>query len=252
MNRFWGHTLSAAVLAATAGSTAPGCAHNDASMFVHGVLFPPTPSAGVCTYTFAPTSPQLSSGTVDFILTDGYAPEFLVGSTLIPQGNSATPDSETARIEIQGAIVQVVDPAENNATIEYNTVLTSGFIDPASGSTPSYGGVQLSIMNAVAVAHFAPPVVAPPFPPAPAKIAIVYVTFFGQTLGGQNLQSNQFQFPVNVCSGCLVTFPAGAAAGYCKAASTTATAIPCEVGQDQSSDCTLCPFTATSYCSVVK
>jgi hypothetical protein len=241
MNRFWGHTLSAAVLAVAAGSAAPGCAHNDASMFVHGVLYPPIPSGGICTYTFAPTALELAIGTVDGeVALGGYTPEFLVGSTLIPQGNQATPDSETARIEIQGAIVQVVDPAENNATIEYNTVLTTGFIEPASGAAPSYGGTSLTIMDAAAVQHFTPPL------GDPAKVAIVYVTFFGQTLGGQNLQSNQYQFPVDVCAGCLVTFPAGAPAGYCAGSSTSATVEACILGQDQSTDCTFC--SAIPYC----
>ena len=50
MNRFCGHTLSAAVLAVAAGAAIPACAHDDASIFVHGVLFPRTP-----TETPAPT-----------------------------------------------------------------------------------------------------------------------------------------------------------------------------------------------------
>jgi hypothetical protein len=234
MNRFWGHTLSAAVVAATAGSATPGCAHNDASMFVHGVLFPPTPSAGTCTYNFDPTAPELAFGTVDGEVTESYTPEFLVGSTLIPQGNQATPDSETARIEIQGAVVQVVDPA-SNATLEDATVLTSGIIEPASGSVPSYGGVALSIMDAAAIKHFTPAAYGDP-----SNIAVVYITFFGQTLGGQTLQSNQYQFPVDVCHGCLVTYPAGSPTGYCKAASSSAVFQACQPGQDQVSDCTYC------------
>ena len=140
---------------------------------------------------------------------------------MIAQGNQATPDSETARIEIQGAIVQVVDPAENNATIENNTVLTAGIIEPASGSVPSYAGVGRNIMDAAAIAHFTPALIG-----ARAKIALVYVTFFGQTLGGQNLQSNQYQFPVDVCAGCLVTFPpADDERGYCTALGPSTDAI---------------------------
>jgi hypothetical protein len=242
MNRFWGHTLSAAVVAATAGSATPGCAHNNASMFVHSVLAPPTPSAGSCTYNNDPTSPVLSSGTVDGLVTDYYNPAFLIGSTLIPQGNQATPDSETARIEVQGAIVQVVDPA-TNATIEDATVLTSAIIEPASGSVPSYAGAFLNIMDAAAIAHFTPSA-----PLAPSKIALVYVTFFGQTLGGQDLQSDQYQFPVDVCAGCLVTYPAGEdPPTYCVGASTSAVFEACQSGMDQTTDCTYCSGTST-YC----
>jgi hypothetical protein len=161
------------------------------------------------------------------------------------KGIRRPPDSETARIEIQGAIVQVVDPAENNATIEYNTVLTAGIIEPASGSVPSYTGVGLNIMDAAAVAHFTPALVG-----APSKIALVYVTFFGQTLGGQNLQSDQYQFPVDVCAGCLVTFPSGTTnvAVYCTGPSTDAIVQACVAGQDQSTDCTYCSG-SSPYCA---
>ena len=98
MNRFWGHTLSAAVLTVAAGTAIPACAHNDASIFVHGVLLPPTPNGNACIYTADPTAALINHGVVDGALTDNYSPEFLVGSTLIPKGNLATPDSETARL----------------------------------------------------------------------------------------------------------------------------------------------------------
>jgi hypothetical protein len=243
MNRFWGHSLSVAGLAVAAACAAPACAHDDATLFVHGVLYPPTPSAGVCSYTADPTSPALVRGLVDGALRTNYTPAFLLGNTLIPQGNATTPDSETARIEIQGGIVQVVDPTDNS-TWENNTVLASTIIEPASGIQPSYSTLSLSVMDAKAIAHFTPPLVTTnaPATTAPAtNLALVYVTFFGQTLGGQSVQSNQYQFPVDVCDGCLVTAPTGAPPGYCQGAVAIATSfVACEVGQDQVVDCQEC------------
>jgi hypothetical protein len=232
MNRFWGHTLSVAVLAVAAGSAVPACAHDDASLFVHGVLDPPPPSGTTCLYTADPTAAHLSHGIVDGLLRDNYSPEFLVGSTLIARGNPSTPDSETARIEIQGAIVQVVDPA-TNATLENNTVLTSALVEPASGAQPSYTALGATIMDAAAIAHFRTG--------TGTRIALVYVTFFGQTLGGQTVQSNQYQFPVDVCFGCLVTVPPGAVSGYCQGKVPLASPnVACAPGQDQYSDCQAC------------
>ena len=46
-------------------------------------------------------------------------------------------------------------------------------------------------MDAQAIKHFTPASAA-----EPSKIAVVYVTFYSETLGGQTVQSNQFQFPV--------------------------------------------------------
>ena len=125
MNRFWGHTLSAAVLTVVAGIAIPACAHDDASIFVTGVLYPPTPNGQSCTYSADPTAPLLSRGLVDGAVTDNYSPEFLVGSTLVPKGNPSIPNSETARVEIQGTLIKVVDPVDNSVW-ENNTVLTSG------------------------------------------------------------------------------------------------------------------------------
>ncbi len=247
MIRFWGQTLSVAVLAAAAGSAVPACAHDDASIYVDGVLAPPPPSGNVCIYNPDPTAAHIAQGYVDSALRSDYQPEFLLGSTLIQQGNANTPDSETARVEIQGAIVQVIDPATNE-TVEDNTVLTSGLIEPAAGSAPSYLATNASIMNKVALDHFAPEpaLTKQGFPVSfpPPKIALVNVTFYGVTLGGQSVQSNQYQFPVTVCWGCSVVVPPGAPTGaldYCagKSAMTTSD-IPCTAGQDQNTDCQIC------------
>ena len=136
MNRFWGHSLSAALFAAAAGTAIPACAHDDASIFVHGVLAPPTPNGNVCVYTPDPTSPLIARGVVDGALTDNYSPEFLVGNQLIQRGNSATPDTETARVEIQGTIIKVTDPIDNSVW-ENNSVLTAGILAPAAGAAPA-------------------------------------------------------------------------------------------------------------------
>jgi hypothetical protein len=82
------------------------------------------------------------------------------------------------------------------------------------------------------------------------------VRFFGHTLGGESVESNEFGFPVQICNGCLVSFPAAeqslslptpncALAG---ASGSTATSVPCIIGQDLSVDCSACQGRAV--CSV--
>jgi hypothetical protein len=247
MNRFWGQTLSVAMLAAAAGSAVPACAHNDASLYVDGVLAPPTPTGGECVYTPDPTSPHISIGEVDGALADHYSAEFLLGNTLIAQGNSATPNAETSRIEIQGAIIQVIDPA-TNATVESNTVLTTALLEPASGTTPSYAATSATIMNKAAVQHFTPA-------GNGSNIAQVNVTFYGVTLGGQSIQSNVYQFPVEVCSKCLIYVPAGAPTGatlnYCAGKSPLADSVSaCHPGMDQPEDCQFCYAGPGSTCDL--
>ena len=127
-----------------------------------------------------------------------------------------------------------MDPTDNSVW-ENNTVLTAGILEPASGSAPGYSAISANIMDAKAVQHFTPAA------GAASKLAVVNVTFYGVTLGGQSIQSDVFQFPVDVCYGCLVSSPPGAAKGYCSGATpSSSTTVACVIGQDQPTDCQKC------------
>jgi hypothetical protein len=118
-----------------------------------------------------------------------------------------------------------------------NTVLTAGTIEPAVGVVPSYAALSTTIMDAAAIKHFTPP-----FPFAPSKLAVVHMKYFGVTLGGQSIESNDYQFPVDVCNSCLIYFPPNAVAqNYCSGAvASQGTVKACVVGQDQAADCQAC------------
>jgi hypothetical protein len=246
MNRFWGHAVTTAVLTVAAGTAFPACAHDDSTLYVQGVLFPPTPAANVCTYTVSNTAPMLARGTVDAALTTAYSPEFLLGSQMKLQANPDNVRAETSRINIQGALVRVVDPADGSVQ-EDATVLTAGTIEPAQGPTSSYLAIGATIMDQKAIAHFDPGA------GNPSKLAVAYIKFYGQTLGGQSIESEEYQYPVDVCNGCLVFFPAEPTAqklhDYCSGAlpPTSTQLIPCSVGQDQRVDCQLC-FASSPTC----
>jgi hypothetical protein len=201
---------------------------------------------------------MIATGRVDGALSPtAYTPSFLLGSALVAQGNPTTPQAETSTLTIQGADVRVVDPVDNSQWMN-NDVLTAGTIEPASGATPSYLAISASIMDSGAIAHFLPaaPTVLPGVErPAPAKLAEVYVKFHGTTLGGAYVESDEFLFPVYVCNGCLVTFPAGSiptqpntTSAYCSGTvASTSTAEACTPGQDQSIDCQQC-FALDAVC----
>src|SRR5262249_39661962 len=120
-----------------------------------------------------------------------------------------------------------------------NTVLSSGSLDPGQGNEPAYASFAVTLMNAKALAHFDPGAVG-----APSKIAIAYVKVYGQTLGGVSVETNEIQFPIYVCHGCLVSIPSGAATtNYCAGGTTSASTnvkVPCVQGWDQVVDCSLC------------
>jgi hypothetical protein len=79
---------------------------------------------------------------------------------------------------------------------------------------------------------------------------VARVRVFGDTLGGQEIESNEYSFPIFVCEGCLVTYPVDAAdpdqgpgVYLCELSSDEATVVPdqiCALGQDVVVPCTIC------------
>ena len=239
MNRLCARALTTTALAALAGCVFPACAHDDASIFIRHVMAPPTTqgTGGICFYQSDPAQPYITQGTADAALASSYSPEILVANQLTTRGSTEEVRAETSRVTIQGAIVRVVDPVDGSVQMD-NTVLASATLDPGTGTTPSYAAVGVTMMNSAALAHFDPG-----SRTNPARLAVAYVKVFGQTLGGQSLESNEFQFPISVCHGCLVDIPVDALKNdWCKtthAASSTVLS-PCRIGQDQAIDCSLC------------
>ena len=66
-----------------------------------------------------------------------------------------------------------------------------------------------------------------------------YTRAFGTTLGVQHVESNEYEFPIVVCYGCLVSGLEGSPP-TCPAAIPSATTAACFTGQDQPTDCHFC------------
>ena len=247
MTRIRGRVVALATFGTVLGLLASACAHNDASMIVVGVLAPPTPQNGTCAYTADPTQATISSGALDVGLLSSYTPELLVGNQLAARANETDLQAETAVIVMQGAVVHVYDT--NNNEINSFTSLSSGFINPGTGGAPGYGPMSLTIIDPKTAQDLQASL-----PILGHQRVIARITVFGQTSGSSDIESNEFQFPVDVCNGCLVTFPDGsddpvksAATGVpnCSATSSSSSSstteiIPCVIGQDQVVDCRLC------------
>ncbi|HEX4445244.1 MAG TPA: hypothetical protein VH044_00850, partial [Polyangiaceae bacterium] len=240
----WGHVLTGVSLLSgvvVAGAIASACVHDDSTIFVSQVLAPPLVTAGMaCTFTADPTQPSLSSGVLDADLSSTYSPEFLVGNQIVPRGNPNQPDTETSIVTIQGAVVRILDSSGK----QLNTFTrTAGItIPPSSGTTAGYAALQVTILDQDTVATL-------DLATGGGTIRVVsYVRFFGKTLGGDSVESDEFGFPIDVCRSCLISFPASedearfptpnCALGG--SSSSTSTSVPCIVGQDFPIDCSLC------------
>ncbi len=245
MNRIWGHLLTGTLTAACLGAFIAACAHDDSTVFIRGVLAPPVTGAqnGVCTYLADPTAPELSSGTLDIALAQSYQGNILVGNQMSPKAASDQTRTETSRVSLQGAIVHVTDAS--GAEINSFTSLGTGSVDPALSGLPGYGYVAAVLLDSKTA-----DILRGSLPAAGSKTVVARFKIFGQTLGGLDVETNEFQYPISVCNGCLVKFPADSvdlalaqATGKPNCAAPLAAGAAggaCYIGQDVATDCRLC------------
>ncbi len=116
-------------------------------------------------------------------------------------------------------------------------------MDPSSGTTPGWAVVGAEIVSAKAVGA------ATAGGGGTARV-LSYIKAYGHTLGGTYIESNEFEFPVDICTGCLVIFPSGSSdptlqalcngVPNCKGPATGVTATQCYLGEDQQIDCRQC------------
>ena len=244
MKRIWGRVLTLVVATGALSAMTPGCADNDRTIFVQDVLAPSqTRTAGACSYTNDPTQPSISIGRQDVGLSDAYIAELLVGNQMISRGDPAAPRAESNRAHITGAVVHLADA--NGGTIADFTSLTNGFVDPSANNVPGYGAMTVPLTDAASSAALRNVLKTR----GVSQTIVATVKVFGTTIGNVDVESGNFDFPIEVCNGCLVNYaavnlPGMPNAGQCTAAPTdaelTSTNGPCSLGTDVGVSCTIC------------
>jgi hypothetical protein len=245
MKRVWGPAVAGLIAVGTAGTVVSACAHDDSTIFIFNAIKPPLVAPGMtCLFTGNPSQAFITSGVADVDLTTSYTAEFLVGNQMVAQADPTVPRTETSNVNVQGAIVRIT--AADGTPITSYTDLLGGGIPPASGGTPGYAPFGVTIVDGATMANLAASLAGTQ---AFTRV-ITYTKIFGKSLGGQYVESNEFEFPVDLCAGCLITFSAADIRTDCLpqpncvgnsvgAASGTAT-VPCIFGQDGLVDCAQC------------
>jgi hypothetical protein len=225
------------------------CQHNDSSLFVSNVLYPTPVSQGqTCQFTADPNQPVLSVGSLDIGFRNTYSATFLVGNQLVAQANSQNLKTETSIINIEGAIVKVTDAAGND--LDDFRSLAAGTVLPSTGTLPGYAPIGATIVSQKAVDAIVSGKQTVLASGGTTEL-VTYVKFYGHTLGGTYIESNDFEFPIQVGISFLVTFAQSETsqcngmalqAPNCLAPSTTAMSlpVPCRAGQDTTIDCSQC------------
>jgi hypothetical protein len=278
MKRIWVHVGVTVTTALVMGAIVSACAHNDASLFIRGVLAPTIPSNGSCTFTADPTQAAISVGAADVSFSNlaTYSPVFLVGNQIISQANLDENQAETSRIIINGAITRITDLAGGDVvsmlqgmcspasgakdlaacatgqqlgktvTVPINPFSTveAGAIEPGTGTTASYGTVQVTIVDNATVSllrtYFTNAIMMNGASAFQTEIQLLtYTKVEGSTLGTDPQESNEFEFPVTFGYGNLVANLAPEPSnvyGYCldTAVAVPTTAQTCVYGQDVS------------------
>jgi hypothetical protein len=258
MKRFFiniGATLGASLIT---GAIVSACAHNDASIVLEKVFQPTIPSNGSCTFTADPTQASISTGQVDLSFSDitTYTPEVLVGNQIVSQGNVNQLQAETSTVIVSGAITRITDLDGNTSLIPllaarskggdqgakatgealqagqitapinpFSTVETTT-IAPASGATASYAALSLTMVDSATLAvlrqYFTSALTLNTGVnaglPAPIQL-LTYTKLEGKTIGGDTVESNEYEFAVTITYAGLVSNlgvgDTASASGYC-------------------------------------
>jgi hypothetical protein len=209
-------------------------------MFITGVYYR---KFGACTPKASFDAPMLARGTLDVALASEYVAALIVGNQVVERGSKERVRTETSRIQLKGAEVTLENLQGKSVGGGPFSSTGTGFVNPSSGTDPALTIMYANLVPASVVNKLA------------LGTVIAKVRVFGTTLGGEDVESGELAFPIDICSGCLVAFPASArdltadgtdfqckvAADDMAAASAAADADqPCSLGVDVQAPCTAC------------
>ena len=260
--------LGALVLGSVLTSAA-GCVENTVSVYIRQVQAP-TVAGALCMVTPYPLSQSISEGTLDVSLRDSYTMTPLIANQLVTRASMDQLRAETSTINIQGFVVELHEGSPEGPLVGPAFSVYQNVVVPAalSANTPGYAFARLQVI---------PPQVGVALRGAVCQIdrtgvnescpvyrvvsvnrtILVKLTAFGASLGGNNVESAPFYFPVTVCCGCLITFPVDADAPAtmttgvgpdCNNGMPLIGPASCNLGQDFPVDCRFCSSAHPEFC----
>lgn len=204
-------------IAAATGVLVTSCVDNESSMFIRGCLAFPTDG---CVVTPDSSSKQRFSGLLDPAQAD-YSCPLLIGNQLVARGDSKQLRVETSRIAIHSAVVTVYNSTKTETYANF-TVPASGFVDPGTSALPGFGAANVLLLDRVTARAHA------------GDTLLSGVVLQGRTLGGLELETAEWTFPIQVAQPSSLCFLDPCVPGSTDDSTATTT---CHPGNDIVTDC---------------
>jgi hypothetical protein len=238
MNRMVRSLLAGGYATAALAIFTSSCSDNNSSLFITGVMALTPPD---CVATPDLTATLLGQGVLDLAFTKSYSAALLVGNQLTSRGSKQTLRTETSRISLRGAEINLTDSKGN--TLANFSVNGTGFVDVSRGEDAALGIFGAELIPASVGEKLTP------VPAGGSNQVIALVRVFGQTLGNQDISSSELSFPITYCNGCLIDYPLTAISPTDKTCVGGVNDLPipgCRPGQDDLIDCRSCATTNTT------
>ena len=207
-----------------------GCAENESSIYIRQVAARLAPE---CRVEADPSKDLRMRGMLDLGLSSDYHADLVIGNQMVSQGWGAGLRTETSRVRLEGAVVTL--RTKGGTVIDDRTTDASGFVDPGTGESPGFGITSVALVEPGTVDDYV------------GRTVIATIRVFGTTLGGTEVESGDFTFPIGVCYGCLVSFPLDAldpvgTSVECTQGGETPDddTNPCRWGENDAIDCRWC------------
>jgi hypothetical protein len=219
--------LAALGLASALAVSLGGCVDNNTSIFIQQVPLPDPEDH--CNVSNDPSASLLPAGFVDRSLATGKWQHFLVGNQLITRGNEETLRTETSAVQFYELESEVFDFGGTSLTSF--TVPVAGFAWQSTSGVPGYGFVEGTVIDPATLAIINTA--------AAGQTVVARVRVYGLTLGGLEVETGPWDWPVYVCGepGKLSCIP-----GYVRENADDPIDNPCMMGQDTPHDCDLIPY----------
>jgi hypothetical protein len=172
------------------------------------------------------TSEEITRGSIDAAYATEYNCFAAVENQLVAEGNATTLMTETSGVELYEAEVQVLDPSQNNAALKQFSVPIAGYIDPSVSGQDGISATDIVMVDAATIQAEAKKIIAK----NQVQTVVASVIVLGQTLGGLQVHSQEFLFPIDIYLGSNCFQPPGMTC--CGGTGSTATA-DCRLGIDE-------------------